>query len=396
MLNEEIKKYLLRDNEIKKDKLFKKIYNYIDNIDNNEKLNFGKYKNKTYGDIIKNKEYIKWLLNESINHNEYGVKFINYIKNDEIIMFYLEIIESNNVSKIAEELKYNKKILDILEKKKIQEKIEKNSVLKFSEKLNDEKNINLGTYMDYMIRYELSNLLNINFKDNRCELITNEIKYIENIHNLLKDNKKDIEQIEKEYRETNNINYITYICNICFKDENIYENSSLIDKLIVIKNSYEKIKNNCEIIKDNDIINISQCHKIFFGNKNINVYDENIEFVKEQEKEKIKNYLKEKIKKRKKILINPPLSSEKISFNGDADIIIDKELIDIKSSIKEKGLTKEIYIQLYLYSYIYYLKNGIIIKKITIYNPLLSKENYMNIEIEEILKIQEILEIYKK
>jgi hypothetical protein len=69
------------------------------------------------------------------------------------------------------------------------------------------------------------------------------------------------------------------------------------------------------------------------------------------------------------LLLNPAIGNSKLGICGDADLIVDDEIIDFKTSMRE--VTMQDFIQLYLYALLYHENTGKYIKRLTILNPLM-------------------------
>jgi hypothetical protein len=142
--------------------------------------------------------------------------------------------------------------------------------------------------------------------------------------------------------------------------------------------NYEKAKQ--KIATNKDIFNISKYHSIFFGESRIDQYIDSVVDVD--------LYLQQKVDKKSKILLNPGIGHLKYLLKGDADLIIDDELIDMKCSNHIPNLTD--WVQLLVY---YCLCNlhGHKINKLTIWNPIKNTEYQIDVSKFDISKIEEIL-----
>lgn len=70
---------------------------------------------------------------------------------------------------------------------------------------------------------------------------------------------------------------------------------------------------------------------------------------------------------------------------ADCDIIIDDNLIDIKTFSMNKIIKKD-FVQLLIYASLYYIKKNICIKRLIIYNPLYNSEFVIEIDKETIIE----------
>jgi hypothetical protein len=124
----------------------------------------------------------------------------------------------------------------------------------------------------------------------------------------------------------------------------INEESKYLKLESLFNNSYENMKQ----LKANynDIFNVSLLHSLFFLRIDVlKYYDNLINY----------NYNYDKLDKwinkfftNKNILLNPVLGNKKLLISGDADIINNDELIDIKCS-KNIGTNINDFIQLFIY-----------------------------------------------
>ena len=73
-------------------------------------------------------------------------------------------------------------------------------------------------------------------------------------------------------------------------------------------------------------------------------------------------------KNKKNILCNPDLGNRELEILADADLIIDNEIIDFKCSKNLIGEEINDYIQIFIYACLYFIKNNIKCKKISIIN----------------------------
>lgn len=259
--------------------------------------------------------------------------FINFLKQKENIKEQIKenMIEPTgciNCSQLSKYYKKNNDFLNLLndlhiEHNKVNFQISQLSLLP--------NNVN-GVYTDYLIRYKICVELKREFYDDRCCLFLGKDKSF-----------FDIEMPPYE---------------MMFK-------------------SYENMRTSNAT--DNDILNVSLCH--FFSFKE---YDERKYFnyfinKKEDNYDQLQQFIKNKINAKENILLNPTLGNIDMQIGADADIIIDKELIDIKCSINKLGCQMSDFTQLILYVCLYYYQTGIKCNKITILNPVLSCEKSVDL-----------------
>lgn len=216
------------------------------------------------------------------------------------------------------------------------------------------------------------------------------------LDNLTKDCKIITFKVHKEYKYNTNIvknnlytTYGSFIDYFIRKHISYHKKINIIDhraewvihandkKLVNIKKSYTIFKNNNLSAIDHitDIQTVSYCNDIYFNRPhiryNFDVNKENmLDMIQYINNLSYKNYD-----------LNPIVDSN--YFNGDADIILDNDIIlDIKVSkhkslhYKRKYISKTSFYQLILYSFGKYKKsnNKIKILKFMIYNPLLGYE----------------------
>jgi len=330
-------------------------------------ITFGKYKGKTFNYVIKNDlKYCEWCLScEDSSHHGMN-DFKNYLNNTDIL---IEIPTTTlNCTVLSKYYRFSNNFITLIQNFKIND-------IDYSECAQQKKDLLLGlpasdygTYMDYLIRYNISKLLNKPFYDERCSRWTNELIFNEN------DNEEDI-----QIKIQNNLNLKKGIWDI--NNEIEIENITSI-----IKNSYDKLVNLSG--NENDVLNVSISHSLSFGrgdiakqylnyfnNHNINILDAT---------SKVETYIRQKIFDKNTIIQNPTLGNSELKIGADADLIIEDELIDIKCSKFMYGSNIKDFIQLFIYASLYYFKTGIQLRKITIYNPIKSYEKCILIDDVEI------------
>lgn len=357
-------------------------------------IKFGKHKDKSYNYMLENeKSYCMWALNQkdcSSAFKEFQ-DFVKINKNKLYDINRLKNLNGINCSELTNYMLNDINIINLVKTIKITS-INKDKICK-----NDEIEPWLfGQFIDYLIRYEIAKIKNISFKDNRTENI---LSY----------------RLTQEYCDLQDIVYESLLINL---DEVDNLNDDFVNKLVekskkeitVIKkiiNNYKNKTNQYQFIKDsylkmqnynnvllNDVLNVSISHSIFFGrDEDIKYKNYNKEIITKKTYKSIINYIKQKTNNKKNILLNPTLGNGYLGIAADADLIIDNELIDMKVS-KNIGLNINDFIQLIVYATLYYLKTNIICDKLSIYNPILGKENYIIINIDIIKKCVNILENY--
>jgi len=317
-------------------------------------INFGKYKNKTYDYVYKNDiKYCNWILTQRTTHTGMN-NFINFLKLNNIKIPKDDI----NCSQLSLYYNNNSEFLNLIENLIIED----NKLnFKIVDKLLLPVDIN-GIYIDYLIRYKICLELNKEFNDNRCN------SFISGFHPNF--NKMDIDKlplkIKSKINDNESIDDVNYDLYFILKE--------------IVKQSYISMKN--FTATNNDILNVSLCHPLFFGevNKVCEYFDYFVHDNGNDNFENLQNYIKSKVNgKKKNVFCNPTLGNRDLKIGADADIIIDKELIDIKCSKYNVGDNIKDFIQLIIYICLYFHKTGIKCNKITIFNPVLSYEKYIDL-----------------
>lgn len=293
---------------------------------------FGKYKNKSFEEVISiDKNYCKWVLSRQNCNNTNMIEFQNYIKNNYPTMTVRDDIPKDmiNCSKLCEYYKTNVQLLRLFEGLTIQT-IKLGSL---TNQLDIPPNLN-GVFVDYLFRYRISFFIDEIFNDRRCDSILTEDNYLE------------IDEDKKE----------------------------------IIEKSYYDIRNNSSENYHNDLLNISLSHSIFFGDLKCFEY---LDFIKNNNiiynNAKLDEYILNKIENKTKVLCNPVVGNSKLKIKGDADLIVDEELIDIKCSKFDIGSNIKDFIQLFFYVCLYYQNTKIKCTKITILNTKLNIEHFIDL-----------------
>jgi len=308
----------------------------------NTRIKFGKYKNQTYEYVMKKDiKYCEWILTQNTSYQSM-IDFQKFLKeNSEDIL--RNILKNNNsikCSDLSQYMKYDKNIINLIKDYKI-------TIYEISNEITIEEyslpdNI-IGIFYDYFIRYVICKKKKIEFNDNRANFILN-------CENITIDNKD-------------------------------------------IYNSYNNMKQNKAT--NQDILNVSISHSIFFGEVSALEYINHNDIISKKEHKNINKWIDKKILNKDIILCNPTLGDTKLKISADADLIIEDELIDIKTSKYNKiGNNITDFIQLFVYASLYYNKKKIYINKITIFNPLYLMEYSIEINNDIIHKILDILTNY--
>jgi hypothetical protein len=367
-------------------------------------ISFGKHKGKTYDYIIENdKSYCSFVLNQT-NCSKGFKHFQDYLKLNCEKLYDINKLKNIGCINCTQLTKYMFNDIDV---NNIIKNIEINNIS--IDKINININIKpelYGQFIDYLIRYEISKINNIKFIDDRTEkfinhnlpciysnfgnLIHEELSISvwdidNNLDNFLYDNIDD--DFLDKLKNSSNISEqdINKIKDAFYKYRiNLYQ---------IMKNSYYKMQNNNNV-SFIDILNVSIFHSLSFcRNDDIKYVNYEEDIINKKSYDNIIKYIQNKVFNKRNILINPQFGNIYLGINGDGDLIIDDELIDIKIS-KSVGLNINDFIQLIVYATLYYLKTNIICNKLTIYNPLLGKEYNIIISLDIINKFIIILENY--
>lgn len=321
----------------------------------NTLIKFGQYKNQTYEYVIKNDiKYCEWILTQQYTSSQYMLHFQKFIKEnieDRLRNKYdINKLKNKNsmiCSDLSEYMKYDKNIIDLIKDYKIT--INKISNEKTIEEFSLPNNI-FGIFIDYLIRYEICKKKMIEFNDNRA--------------NATLGGGVTICKNNKEYTLNEDI-----------------------------EKSYAKMKQNNATMKD--ILNVSICHSFFFAEVSALEYINHNNIISNKQYNNIIKWIDIKILNKNIILCNPTLGDAKLKIGADADLILDDELIDIKTSKYNKiGNNITDFIQLFVYASLYYKKTKKYINKITIFNPLYLMEYSIEINNDIINKILDILTNY--
>lgn len=218
----------------------------------------------------------------------------------------------------------------------------------------------MGVFYDYLIRKEIHNLLEIEATDNRASRFEEQLNEYEELLNCIKK-----ELVSDDAGGPS--------CDLLHdKAKKVADTFFPIDseKLIKPVASYQKYKDpkNATLDIIEDIFNTSMFHCHWFGDPMIPF---NPELVNMNNVKNVIKYIGTLDKNN--ISLNPDLDCE--YFNGDADLILDDVLLEIKVSmnplkIKHIKCRRHLY-QLILYALGVFVNEGKEIRKFKIYNPLL-------------------------
>lgn len=239
----------------------------------------------------------------------------------------------------------------------------------------------MGVFYDYFIRLYLSMLNNIRFKDDRCVYIRSKLENIdkdkaennnEKRENSDNNEGKDIdnenrnnddEDDEEEYTEKEKRQIKRYI--ECYNEITSQE---LLDKSFFLSKKGVSL-----------IWNMAQLHLVFFGHGSFELKENRIfVYVDIKNLEELTNILDKNFEHKTKLLLNPAVGG--FYFAGDADLIIDDTLIDIKCT-KKTLVNKKLFLQHLIYAFGYYKNCKETINKLVIFNPLLGTKHSLDISV---------------
>lgn len=364
----------------------------------NEVFTFGKHKGKKVTECFKeNPSYISWIMKLDNPSNHQMKRIQEYYKDKK---FYdinkLRQGRGINVSNLSNYLKEDESVQNIIQKLTICE----NDVGKIHRSDEIETCIH-GQFIDYLLRYEISLFKKESFKDDRCEnniFLPNTLICYGYDNKIVSREVIDIDEKEEKLKQhhTNMMakgtNREFAFWSSSFKTET--HHSINPDSIIEILESYEKMQKG--VANSKDILNVSLSHSIAFDKRDIDKYININEQITPEDRNTLKNYIQNKALSVSKddILCNPTLGISDLRICADADLIIGEELLDFKVS-KYIGNNVNDFVQLIVYAGLHLKKNSKLCKKLTIYNPLLGKENYIIIDKKIIDEIFEIITNYK-
>lgn len=224
-----------------------------------------------------------------------------------------------------------------------------------------------GVYLDYLIRYQVCCALHREFEDMRCESICLREGYGPLVMSP-KVEELDLPQSFKRHIWKPDQNGPSEI-DIVFYEE--------IKELM--RTGYMKMKS--FTATPNDVLNVSLSHLLFFGEVTAyNHFNHFQEAGSSPTYEKLEEWVQRKLANNEgEVLCNPALGVAELKLQGDADIIIGDELIDIKCHSTFTGLYIYDFIQLFIYACLYFVMTGKRCKRITIFNPRLQYEKSIDL-----------------
>ena len=358
-----------------------------------EVFTFGKHEGKKVTECFKeDPSYMSWIMKLENPSNHQIKRIQEYYKDKKIYdINKLRQQPGINVSKLSNYLTDDENVKNITQKLTICE----NDVGKIHRSDEIEPDIH-GQFIDYLLRYEISLFKKESFKDDRCEkhiFLPNTLICYGYDNKIVSREVIDIDEKEEKLKQhhTNMMNKGAVSWSSSFHIETHGINS---DSIIEILESYEKMQKG--VANSKDILNVSLSHSIAFGRRDIEKYINIKEQITPEDRNTLKNYIQNKVLSVSKddILYNPTLGIYDLLIRADADLIIGEELLDFKVS-KYIGNNVNDFVQLIVYAGLHLKKNSKLCKKLTIYNPLLGKENYIIIDKKIIDEIFEIITNYK-
>ncbi len=323
-------------------------------------ISFGKYKNKSFDYVLENdKSYCRWILQQTSIHEG-----IQQLKKYLIENYKINIPKDRiNCSDLTNYYNIDQNFLSLIDNFQIHSV---NYYTNFISELKELPSDIKGIFIDYLIRYTINCKLNRTFEDSRCNFILS-------IEGLIIDEEHIIFLANKFNISTDNI------VDCCEEVLHLIKNK--------LGECYDKLKN--RIGDNNDVLNVSLCHSLFFGKTDAWKY---FDYFKEndliEDNSQLNCYIQRKISDKKCVLCNPTLGNSNLKICADGDLIIDDELIDMKCSKRFIGNNLSDFIQLFIYATLYFINKGIKCTKLTIFNPILKYEKYIN--------LSENMDVYEK
>jgi hypothetical protein len=150
----------------------------------------------------------------------------------------------------------------------------------------------------------------------------------------------------------------------------------------IMENSYNIFKSSMQTLTIvSHIYNTSLFHTSFFDRDIINA-STNVNYkdlITQEMFTSMTTYIDAKMNGATNIVCNPTVGDRDIGIAGDADLIIDCELIDFKTGRGDTGSKIKDFCQLFIYTILYYCKTQKRINRLTIYNLILNCEYTLDI-----------------
>lgn len=291
-------------------------------------LTFGKYAGKTFEYVLDHDiNYCRWVLTIHPHMNQKNMHLFKEFVKTTIGIMPIPTIQLN-VTDLAKYYYMNLECLALIEKLNIIS-IDVDNKFNGLSDLNNFDPAIFGTFIDYLIRYKISQKQHVEFNDRRCQFA---------------------------------IDYSTSI------DVAGYTH---------IHASYTKMQAFTADL--NDICNASLYHSLYFG-RDISSF---VDFIKNNHISLntiiLDQFIECTLAEKTNVLCNPVLGNKEFMLGGDADLIVDDELIDFKCSKYEIGAIINDFIQLLIYVCLYYVQTGIKCTKLTIFNPIVGIKHCVDI-----------------
>lgn len=371
-------------------------------------VDFGKYKGKTFKDVERDIGYCNWVLSVKKTFGQLK-QLQNYLQTVDFKIPKGQV----NCSYISVYYCQNKQFMNLIKDLQI-----KKTLMPTLECNGLPSNLK-GQFIDYYIRYKISQCIGIPFRDNRCEIVTD-------YHSLWDVSKKDIPSCYLNSRDTFDIlidqdtisdKFNEDSINLHFTDDGIvilygetvesetnfnsshHETSSdkanklayLLATKRKIYQSYSNVRNGNSSL--NDLLNVSISHSLFFAQfEHIQYIDYFLE-TPEMENDKFDKYVRDMCidLQPNDIKLNPTLGNSHVGIQADADLIIGDALIDFKCSSYDIG--KNHFVQLFIYHCLNYINNKHTCNKLIIINPILGIQYEM--DISEWKHIDDMIQLLK-
>lgn len=317
-----------------------------------------------------------------------------------------ELVRGIGVSKLIKTKTCDKILLNIFDKKY---NIHKNDIIKNCNGINSPlgkdnftNRLLFGIFIDYFVKYSIHSI-DSKFQDGKASKIVFDMK-LETLKYLTEKYETSIstETIlnEEKFKDwllqnnipspTGDINY-PYILPKYIKIKDSGHRTHITRLLNMCKTSFEKVVKDVELV---DVFMTSLFHLTFFKH-----YDILLQLDVREIMMKINNIISFLIDLNKHMghrkdnslnVICNFITPENSPVKGECDLIIDDELIDIKTSKSNYGNRLTHFYQLFLYAALYKEYTGIKINKLSIMN--VSNNTYYSIDISDWESEEEILE----
>ena len=194
-----------------------------------------------------------------------------------------------------------------------------------------------STYVDRLIRYKICAELKEEFFDEKCD----------------------------------------HYCHMLQLDEDFFDDD--MPSLEMMRKNYDNMRT--FIATENDILNVALCNSFRFKEFDNKKYYDKFINKKEDNYDALEHFIKNKINGKANVSLNRDLqiSDLRVRSYFTGPIAIDKELMDIKCSKFHAGNDIKDFTRLIIYVCLYFYQTGIKCNKITILNPILSYEKFVDL-----------------